>query len=98
MLIGENNNDPIEHLFSLNRHLDMHHLALDVSTFSNSERTSLLRLVCDLCTNVDVSYNKLLYKSFFEDAHSMINQSEREVINLLKRLISLLILILFVRQ
>ena len=84
MLTGKSNNDPIEHCFSLNRHLDGHGLALDFSTFANDERTLLLRLVCDLSANTDGSHNELLHKSFFEDVHSMINQSERVVMRLWK--------------
>ena len=82
VLTGKNNNDPIEHRFSLNRNLSGHHLALDVSTFSNNERMSLLRLVSVSCANIDGSHNKLLNKSFFEVVHSMINQYEILVINL----------------
>ena len=84
MLTGKSNNDPSGHHFSLNRHLGGHHLALDVSTFANNERTLILRLVSDLCSNPDRSHNKLLHESFFEDVHSMIDQSERVVINLWK--------------
>ena len=84
MLTGKSNNDPIEYLFSLNIFLGGNHLALDVSTFANNERTLLLHLVSDLCAYTDGSHNKLLHKSFFEDVHSMIDQSERVVINLWK--------------
>ena len=37
VLTGRNNNDPIEHCFSLNRYLAWHHLDLDVSTFAHNE-------------------------------------------------------------
>ena len=39
------NNDPTEHLFSVNIHLCGNHLALDVSVFAHNERTLFLRLI-----------------------------------------------------
>ena len=80
VLTGKINNWPIEHRFSLNRNAGGHHLASDVSKFSNNERTLLLRLVYDTCANIDGSNKKILHESFFEDAHSIINQSKRVAI------------------
>ena len=43
-----------------------------------------MRLGSDSCTNANGSHNKLLHKSISGDAQSIINQSERVVINLWK--------------
>ena len=77
VLTWRNNNDAIYHRFSLNRYLAGHHLALDVITFAHNERALLLRLVSNLCTNIDDSHNKLSHNYFFEDVHSMMHQSGR---------------------
>lgn len=71
------NNDPIEHRFSLIRYLSGNHLALNVPTFLHNEWMLLLKLVVQLCVNTDGSHNKNLHKSFFDYAHSMIEQSEK---------------------
>ena len=62
VLIGKSKNESIEHRFSLNICLGGNHLALDISTFANNERTLLLIIVCDSCANIDGSFNKLLCK------------------------------------
>ena len=58
-------------------HLGGHHLDLDVSTFAHNERTLFLYLISQLCANVDGSHSKTLHKSFFIEAHSMIETSKR---------------------
>ena len=60
------------------------HLASHVPTFVHSERALFLRLILQLCTNPENSYNKLLYKSLFLEMHSMLEISERLKINKLK--------------
>ena len=52
--------------------------------FFCNERTLLLRLIGRLYTNPDNSHNKMLCKSFFEETHSMLEASERLVINNIK--------------
>ena len=59
---GKSNNDPIEHLFSLNRCLGGHHLALELSTFAQEERELLFHVISKLCTNNDGSHNAISHK------------------------------------
>ena len=55
--------DPIEKLFCLVRCLSGNHLALDVSSFYQIERTLLLQLVAKLCANQHGSMNKIERKN-----------------------------------
>lgn len=48
-----------------------------MSAFLCNERALLLKLVVQLCVDADGSHNKNFHKSFFDDAHSMIEQSEK---------------------
>ena len=66
------------------------HLALDVSTFLHNQHTLLLNAISELCTNVDGSHNKMLYKSFFSEVHSMMKILERGEIQRLKLKLSVL--------
>ena len=60
----------------MNRFLAGHHSTLDVSTFAYNERTLLLRMISESCTNADKSQNRKLCESFFTEALVMIDENE----------------------
>ena len=55
-----------------------------MSTFAHNERAFLLKLVTQLCANENGSHDKLLYKSFSNNVHSIIEQSEEVEIDISK--------------
>ena len=84
LLIGRIKNDLIERRFILIRHLSGNHFALDASTFAHNERTLLLTLVSQLCTNGDGSHNKGLYNQFFDDVRSTVKATEKVEVEIKK--------------
>ena len=72
-LVGRLSNDPIEHRFSLNRSISGHHLALDVASFIQNERTLSFQLIAKLHTNANGNGNKQSHSSFFESASAMVS-------------------------
>ena len=71
------NNDRIERYFGLMRYLSGMHMVLDTSSFCQNARAYLLWTTSDLCKNKDGSHNKLLCKSFFEEAQKLTDSCEK---------------------